>query len=277
MIITDNHMHLYNHLKLEALKQFKRAGGTHVFLVSLTTTCYDINPVKGEDFRHIFDSHVNMVRDANSIVTAYPILGVHPAEITILGDIIGHKKAAEIMKDALKIAGAYVQEGKAVAIKNGRPHYPVSPEIWKLSNEVLQYAFEVAKDANCPIQIHTESYSKKGMEEIADIARRAGLPPDRIVKHFSPPAVDEINKIGMFPSVLASGKNLQEAAKQGPRFMAETDYIDDKKRPGSVLGPKTVPKRVKELVEEFGESLVHKICKENPEKVYGIEIETETK
>ncbi|MFO7966511.1 MAG: TatD family hydrolase [Archaeoglobaceae archaeon] len=273
MIITDNHMHLYNHLKFEALKHFKRVGGTHVFLVSLTTTCYNIDPVKGEDFIPVFDSHINMVKNANDIVTAYPILGVHPAEITILGDKIGYEAAANIMKDALSIAGRYVEEGEAVAIKNGRPHYTVSPEIWELSNEVLQHAFEVAKDVDCPVQIHTESYSEEGMKEIADIAKKAGLPADRIVKHFSPPAVEELGKIGMFPSVLASGKNLKEAAKQGSRFMAETDYIDDKRRPGSVLGPKTVPKRVKELTEEFGESLVYKICKENPEKVYGIEME----
>ncbi len=275
MIITDNHMHLYNHLKLEALKQFKRVGGTHVFLVSLTTTCYDINPVRGEDFRHIFDFHIDMVKDANEIVTAYPILGVHPAEITILGDKIGYKAAAKIMKDALDIAGKYVEESKAVAIKSGRPHYTVSPDVWELSNEVLHHAFEVAKDVGCPVQIHTESYSKEGMEEIADIARKAGLPTDRIVKHFSPPAIDELSEIGMFPSVLASGKNLKEAAKQGSRFMAETDYIDDRNRPGSVLGPKTVPKRVNELKEEFGESLIYKICKENPEKAYGIEMDTE--
>lgn len=275
MIITDNHMHLYNNLKLEALKQFKRVGGTHVFLVSLTTTCYDVNPVRGEDFRDIFDSHIDMVKDANDIVTAYPILGIHPAEITILGDKMGHEAAAKIMMDALDIAGKYVEEGKAVAIKNGRPHYTVPPDVWELSNEVLQHAFEVAKDVDCPIQIHTESYSKKGMEEIADIAKKAGLPANRIVKHFSPPAVDELSEIGLFPSVLASGTNLREAAQQSSRFMAETDYIDDRRRPGSVLGPKTVPKRVKELAEDFGENLIYKICKENPEKVYGIEMDPE--
>lgn len=275
MIITDNHMHLYNNLKLEALKQFKRVGGTHVFLVSLTTTCYDVNPVRGEDFRDIFDSHIDMVNEANDIVTAYPILGVHPAEITILGDKMGHEAAAKIMRDALDIAGKYVEEGEAVAIKNGRPHYTVPPDVWELSNEVLQHAFEVAKDVGCPVQIHTESYSKKGMEEIADIAKKAGLPVERIVKHFSPPAVDELSEIGLFPSVLASGTNLREAAQQSSRFMAETDYIDDRRRPGSVLGPKTVPKRVKELAEDFGENLVYKICKENPEKVYGIEMDPE--
>ena len=51
------------------------------------------------------------------------------------------------------------------------------------------------------------------------------------------------------PSVLASKKNIEAAAKKGTRFMMETDYIDDPRRPGAVLGPKTVPKRTLELLE----------------------------
>jgi len=55
--------------------------------------------------------------------------------------------------------------------------------------------------------------------------------------------------------------------------MVETDYIDDKKRPGAVLGPKTVPKKVKELLEHgFDEDFIYKICCENVEKTYGVEI-----
>tara|TARA_B100000214_G_scaffold49251_1_gene30868 strand:- start:931 stop:1119 length:189 start_codon:yes stop_codon:yes gene_type:complete len=31
----------------------------------------------------------------------------------------------------------------------------------------------------------------------------------------------------------------------------ETDYLDDPNRPGAVLGPKTVPKRTQQLVDEL--------------------------
>lgn len=275
MIVTDNHMHLYNHLRLKALKQFKNAGGTHVFLVSLLSHNYGVFPRSGEDFRKIFDQHVELVKKANEIVNAYAVLSVHPAEITVLAKRWGVDRAAEIMKEALYIAGEYVMEGKAVAIKSGRPHYEVSDYIWKTSNEIMLHAFEVAKDAGCVVQLHTESYTRDGMEEIARLADKAGLKREKVVKHFSPARIDEFGEIGVFPSVIAMGENVLRAAQQGDRFLVETDYIDDRERPGSVLGPKTVPRKVRELLQKgFDEDFVMKICKDNIERVYGIELET---
>lgn len=272
-IITDNHMHLYNHLRLKALKQFRDAGGTHVFLVSLLSTHYEVFPKKGEDFKLIFDKHIKLVEEANEIVKAFAVLAVHPAEITILGEKLGYGKAAEIMKGALEIAGKYVEEGKAVAIKSGRPHYRVSREIWKLSNEVMGHAFSVAKDVGCAVQIHTESYSFKGMKEIAEIAKKVGLKRKKVVKHFSPPAVKEFEEIKLFPSVIAGNGNVISAAEEGDRFLVETDYIDDKNRPGAILGPKTVPRRIRELYELGYADVARKVCVDNIEEVYDIEIE----
>ncbi|WP_202318531.1 TatD family hydrolase [Archaeoglobus neptunius] len=273
MIITDDHMHLYNNLKLKALEQFRNASGTHVFLVNLLCHHYGVKPEKGMDFAEVFDRHVSLVNRANRIVKAYAVLGVHPAEITVLGDRLGYERAAEIMKDALELAGRYVEEGKAVALKSGRPHYPVSRQVWKLSNEVLMHAFEVAKDVGCAVQLHTESYTKEGMMEIAKMADRAGLKREKVVKHFSPARVKEFEEIGIFPSILAGNDNVLKAATQGDRFTVETDYIDDRRRPGAVLGPKTVPRKMRELLEKgYDEDFIYKICVENIERVYGVEL-----
>ncbi|AGK61006.1 putative metal-dependent hydrolase (urease superfamily) [Archaeoglobus sulfaticallidus PM70-1] len=272
-IVTDNHMHLYNNLKLKALKQFRNAGGTHVFLVSLLSTHYDMVPTSGEDFRKIFDFHLSLVRKANEIVKVHPVLAVHPAEITILGERIGYEKACEIMKEALAIAGEYVAEGKAVAIKSGRPHYKVSKKVWEMSNEIMGHAFSVAKDCDCAVQIHTESYTSDGMKEIAEIARKSGIKVERVVKHFAPPAVKEFEEIGLFPSVIAFDNNILKAAEEGDRFFVETDYIDDKSRPGAILGPKTVPRRIRELYELGYEDVAYKVCVENVEKIYKIELD----
>ncbi len=273
MIITDDHMHLYNHLRLKALEQFKNAGGTHVFLVSLLSKHYNVRPTKGEDFKKMFDAHISLVNKANKIVRAFAVLGVHPAEITIIGGRVGFKRAAEIMKEALEIAGKYVEEGKAVAIKSGRPHYKVPKEVWDLSNEVMMHAFEVAKDVGCAVQLHTESYTLEGIKEIAEMADKVGLKREKVVKHFSPPKIKEFEEVGIFPSVICLNDYALEAAKQGDRFMLETDYIDDKSRPGAVLGPKTVPRKVKELLKHgFDEDFIYKICVENVENVYGVEM-----
>jgi TatD-related deoxyribonuclease len=52
-------------------------------------------------------------------------------------------------------------------------------------------------------------------------------------------------KHGILPSVLAGEDTIEKALPEGTHFMMETVYIDDLKRPGSVLGPKTIPKRIK--------------------------------
>ena len=136
----------------------------------------------------------------------------------------------------------------------------------------MRHSFTLAKDAGCAVQVHTESATEEGLAEIARIAGDVGLPPRKVVKHFSPPMVKICEKHGIFPSVLAAEDAIEKALSEGTRFMMETDYIDDLKRPGSVLGPKTVPKRTKQLIPEWGEDVFWKIHKENPEKVYGVEI-----
>ena len=77
------------------------------------------------------------------------------------------------------------------------------------------------------------------------------------------------------PSVLASKKNITAAVEKGTRFMMETDYIDDPRRPGAALSPKTVPKRTRELIEKgmLTEKQISEIHRENPEKTYGINLD----
>ncbi len=74
---------------------------------------------------------------------------------------------------------------------------------------------------------------------------------------------------------MASNKNVLAAIKKGTRFMMETDYIDDPRRPGAVFGPKTVPKRTLDLMENglLSEKQIYEIHKENPEKTYDISLE----
>jgi len=53
----------------------------------------------------------------------------------------------------------------------------------------------------------------------------------------------------------------------------ETDYIDDLKRPGAVLGPATVPKRTKALMQSgiMTEEMAREVYEEWPRRIYGIE------
>jgi TatD-related deoxyribonuclease len=53
----------------------------------------------------------------------------------------------------------------------------------------------------------------------------------------------------------------------------ETDYIDDPDRPGAVLGPKTVPRRVRWLHEQGHEEAIRTAHVDTPARVYGIDTE----
>ncbi len=273
--ILDNHMHLNPAGRcLDAVREFTRAGGTHIVLVSLPPWSLGIEINAPEDYRQVFDKVLKIARLAQEAekVKVFVVLGVHPAEINRLSEHFGMSRAVEIMKGGLEIASEYVEKGLAVGLKSGRPHYEIEPKIWDASNDIMRHSFTLAKDAGCAVQLHTESATEEGLAEIAGIAREAGLAPQKVVKHFSPPMVKICEKHGIFPSVLAAEDAIEKALSEGTRFMMETDYIDDLKRPGSVLGPKTVPKRTKQLIPEWGEDVFWKIHKENPEKVYGVEI-----
>jgi TatD-related deoxyribonuclease len=209
-------------------------------------------------------------------VKVYTSLGPYPVELLRLEEKIGLEKGKGVMLRGMDIAGKFVEEGQAVALGEiGRPHFPVSEKIMEISNEVMKYGMQLATDIGCAVVLHTESASPEVFKELAELADSVGLPRNKVVKHYSPPIVREEDNYGLFPSVLAGEKAVKEALSKGTRFMLETDFLDDPKRPGAVLGIKTVPKRTKALLEEgiLSEDDLLAIHKENPESVYNIKMD----
>jgi TatD-related deoxyribonuclease len=272
--ITDNHMHIDPRARgLEAVKEFQKSGGTHIILVTKPSWSIGITVKKPEDYLAVFDETVEIASKIREIgIGAFPVLGVHPAEISKLTEYMDLSEATETMKKGLEIAAGYVERGLAVGIKSGRPHYPVSAEKWTASNEIMEHAFSLGKEQDCAVQLHTESVGETELLDIAQRAKKTGIKMHRVVKHYSPPLVKTCEKLGIFPGVISVKGAIEQALEEGPRFMMETDYIDDPDRPGAVLGPKTIPKRTLKLMETYGEEPFWIIHKENPEKVYDIEI-----
>lgn len=273
--ITDEHMHIDPRSKgLEAVKEFRQAGGTHIFLVMKPSWTLGVKVTRPEEQIAVFEETIEISRQINETgVKSFPVLGVHPAEITHLLEYMDLQTAVRTMKGGLDIAAGYVEKGLAVGLKSGRPHYPVTPEVWNASNEIMEHAFTLAKDLDCAVQLHTESVGEPELEDIAARARKTGIKLHKVVKHYAPPLVNVCEKLGIFPGVLAGKGAIEEALTQGTRFMMETDYIDDPQRPGAVLGPRTIPKRTLKLAEEYGEEPFWKIHKQNPELVYDVDIE----
>ena len=273
MYVLDNHLHLKsNGRNVEAIKDFERSGGTHAILVRYPSFAED------GDFTKSYDETLSMAGRARGStgVKMFVVVGPYPAELLDLEKRFGLEKAVLFMKKGVDLAARYVKEGKTIAIGEvGRPHFPVDRRIMEASNLILLYAMVVAKDTGCPVVLHTERATLETFKELAAMADKAGLKRDRVVKHFSPPVIDEEKNMGLFPSIIASEKNVREAISQGDRFFMESDYIDDPRRPGAVIPPATIPKKTKKLLAEgtLSEESAFRIHKDNAEKVYGVKIE----
>lgn len=276
LVILDNHLHLRRDGRfIDAVKDFKKAGGTHFILCQLPMTNLVI---KEKSYSSCYTETLKMADEirSNVDVGVFVTVGPYPVDYIKLLELFGRDSAINIMKKGIDEAAKLCEEKKVIGIGEiGRPHFPVDSQIIKDSNEIISYGMKIAKEVNVPVILHTESATPEQCKELVEMGKKVGLPANKIVKHYSPPLILENENYGLMPSVLASEKNILSAVKKGSRFMMETDYIDDPRRPGAVLGPKTVPKRTLELLEKniISEEQACQIHKTIPEKTYEIELE----
>jgi TatD-related deoxyribonuclease len=276
MPILDDHLHLQPEGKnVEFLREFEKAGGTHVILCNLPYKGVKIKT--GQDFRKQYQISLDLAERCRkeTSVKVFVMLGPYPGHVAWLWDELGKEKTLQAMMEGMDIAAQLVQDGKALGIGEiGRPHFPVSPEIWAASNEIMKHGMRLAKEVGCAIQLHTESAGPEVWQELAGFADSVGLSREKVVKHYSGPAILERENHGLFPSVLSSKENILAAAEKGSRFMMETDFLDDPRRPGAVFAPATVPKRTKAMLEAgvFTDETVARIHGDWPRKIYVMDI-----
>jgi TatD-related deoxyribonuclease len=275
---TDNHMHLDpgKGLGLEAVKRFKRSGGRRIFLVCKTTRDWGLEGHR-DAFQELYSRTIRLAGEVEKRagVTAYPVVGVHPVEVVWMCRSLSAEEAVAIAQKALERAGEHVSEGEAAAIGEvGRPHFEVTDEEARVCEEVLRHAFEVAAEVECSLQIHASGGGDL-FRDLRDHARRVGMTPQRVIKHFSEPRIREAEEAGVYPSVIASRDNVALALDEGKRFLMESDYIDDLRRPGAVVGPRSVPRVCQRLLEEglLEEEDLWRIHQDNLEEAYGIPLD----
>ena len=275
MIIFDNHLHLRRDGRyLEAVKEFRDSGGTHFVL------CQYPMPqmvIQHKSYLPCYRETLQMAEEIRKelSVGVFVTVGPYPVDYIRLREHFSRDEVIELMKQGMDEAARLCQEQLCVGIGEiGRPHFPVDQQILEDSDVILRYGMEKAKEVGVPVVLHTESTTPHQCLLLASMARSVGLPPDRVVKHFAPPLIFPEENHGLMPSVLASKKNVVAAIEKGFRFLLETDYIDDPRRPGAVLGPKTIPKITRLLLDEgkLSNEQVFRIHVENPEQVYGISL-----
>jgi TatD-related deoxyribonuclease len=271
--VLDNHLHLdpVNGRGMDAVDEFARLGGTHLMIVNQPSWKLGIESTDPEAFRPVFETTCEIAADASDRLPgrAWPILGAHPGLISRLVEDrdCSPTEARDCMRGVLDIAAEYVSKGRALGLKSGRPHYDVSEAVWDASNEVMKHAFSLGAEIDCAVQLHTEA--SEDLTEIADWAADRGLERHKVVKHYAGGRL-----AGPTPSVMSNKDWIETAAQSGEPFLMETDFIDDPDRPGAVLGPKTVPRRVRWLSEQGYDDAIARAHVETPERVYGVDTES---
>jgi TatD-related deoxyribonuclease len=266
--ITDDHIHIdpVNGRGLEAAKDFQKSGGTHLMLVSKPSWSFGIVPREAQDYEGVFSRTLSVAASLRELgLGVFPVLGVHPAEITRLLEYLTLEEARGLMEGALSRAAEHVREGRATALKSGRPHYPVSAEILAASNGILSHALSLGRECGCAVQVHAESGP---CADIVEMARAVGMPAERVVKHYAVPETP------LIPSLLATHEAVPALAREKRRFTLESDYMDENSRPGAVIGPRSVPRVTLRLLESglLTEEDAHRIHVTTPQEVYGVEI-----
>ncbi len=276
MAVFDNHFHLRTDgLGVAAARQFEKAGGTALML---THSPYPDLPIRGPgDYEAAFRRTLTLAETVRreTRLKVFVALGPYPVDLLPLREAAGLEAGVQVLRKGMEIAARHVAAGEAVALGEvGRPHFPVDPEVWRASNEIMLCAMETARDAGCAVILHTEDPSPETFREFAEMADRAGLRREQVVKHHSTPFTRPDDTRGIVPSLLAKEELVEEAAKGGGPFFLETDYMDDPRRPGAVLGPATVPRKTRAWREKglLTEAAAVAIHEELPGRTYGIQV-----
>ncbi len=255
--VVDHHCHLSPGGEgVAAARRFERAGGTHLFL---TTHNWNHRPLKSvDDYRTQFEEMEALARrvQAETRVGASLVIAPYPVDLVRMSEDLGAGPAADVQLRALDLAGRWVDEGRAVALGEvGRPHFEVAPDVAASARVVLEHAFEVARDHHCPAVVHSEELGADGYAELAALARKVGLPTDKVVKHYARSRLSPEARAGVTPSFLARREAVRDVlGETGPWFL-ETDFLDDLGRPGAVLDIATVPKRAAWIARELPEMI----------------------
>ena len=172
--------------------------------------------------------------------------------------------------EGMRIAHEMISSGEAQLMGEvGRPHFETDQKYVDACNRVLQYGMDLAHENDYAVMIHCESEDYT-YPSLASMARSAGLPERKVIKHSSPPLVTKEETFGVTPSIPCSRTLVREALSKDRDFMVETDFIDDPAKPTAMMSLNTVPKRIKGFHQsgELSEDTIIHICREMPDSLY---------
>ena len=284
--VVDQHLHLdRSNRYLSAIEEFVRVGGTGIMLVHKPGFSGSL-PIDREGYREVYSETISMAEEIREKfeISVGVVLGPHPVAWERQISELGMNRASELHLESVDLALELIEQGKAHCLGEvGRPHYQVSEETWIQANENLSQIMTEAAISKVPVQLHVEDAGSETYYEISRMAMRAGLPLAQTVRHYASPDVSSNFTHGLACTVSVGRGSVEGLvstyANASAPWGMETDFLDDPRRPGAVLGPKTIPKRTDELCSALlvenrvsdVENLLLKIHSEWPSKLYGLD------
>lgn len=284
--VVDQHIHLdRSNRYLSAIEEFVRVGGTGIMLVHKPGFSGSL-PIDREGYREVYSETISMAEEIREKfeISVGVVLGPHPVAWERQISELGMDRASELHLESVDLALELIEQGKAHCLGEvGRPHYQVSEETWIQANENLSQIMTEAAISKVPVQLHVEDAGSETYSEISQMAMRAGLPLAQTVRHYASPDVSSNFTHGLACTVSVGRGSVEGLvstyANASAPWGMETDFLDDPRRPGAVLGPKTIPKRTDELCSALlvenrvsdVENLLLKIHSEWPSKLYGLD------
>ncbi|WP_162509866.1 TatD family hydrolase [Thermogymnomonas acidicola] len=186
-------------------------------------------------------------------------LGPYPPLDLLMFSGAGRDPEMEVMRGA-ELAIKLYSEGLCSCIGEVGlpPHFRVSDEHMDLSWKLLGQILSMAADEGAPVMLHTMDLGADGYRRIEGLTVSAGMDRRRVVKHHALPQ-DLLLGTEIRISLLATRPNIRHwISVRKPAFL-ETDYVDDPSKPGKVIPPDSVPKRVRMAEQECEdcEELLH--------------------
>jgi len=284
--VVDQHIHLdRSNRYLSAIEEFVRVGGTGIMLVHKPGFSGSL-PIDREGYREVYSETISMAEEIREkfAISVGVVLGPHPVAWERQISELGMDRASELHLESVDLALELIEQGKAHCLGEvGRPHYQVSEETWIQANENLSQIMTEAAISKVPVQLHVEDAGSETYSEISRMAMRAGLPLAQTVRHYASSDVSSNFTHGLACTVSVGRGSVEGLvstyANASAPWGMETDFLDDPRRPGAVLGPKTIPKRTDELCSALlvenrvsdVENLLLKIHSEWPSKLYGLD------
>jgi len=281
IIFADAHCHfnpIYGLGAREIARRFKRVNGWFIAFIGLSPHHYGMDLTLDNYFRahEIAIKECKRAREEGLEIACF--VGLHPADIDKLVNV-KKLKLEEVLNFLDKVIDHVVKlfkEGEVNGIAEiGRQHYKTEPQFLVLANLILDKVLELVKDYNMITHLHLEQAGYITILDIIKRVSRLGVPREKIlIHHARPGTLEHAISSDLIASTPGIEPVLRIAMNFEPKYLIESDFIDDPKRPGIVVEPwKMIEYELKIMREKnLNEDYLWKVNVDNIVKFYNVNV-----